>query len=82
MYLHASFLHELDIYEMGLGAIRLPERLCIVVPDLLDTVPGFCGAEGPDSFVPNLPATGVGHGGSRRMDEGLGFYHIQILTNL
>jgi hypothetical protein len=53
-FLDPCLLHELDVDEMGLRAIGLPEGIGIVVPELLDSISSLCRGEGPDCFAADL----------------------------
>ena len=66
----ALFLHELDVDEMRLGAIRLPKGVGIVISELLDPVADFCGGKGPDCLRPDLATSLVVGGWGRAVDEG------------
>lgn len=67
--LDASLLHELDVDEMRLGAVGLPESVGVVITQLLDPIAGFGGAESPDGVDSDFPALVVvgGRGGGERV---------------
>ena len=66
----SGLLHELDVDEVGLGAVGLPEGVGVVVSELLDSVACLGRGEGPYCLCADLSAVLVVGGRGVVMDVG------------
>jgi hypothetical protein len=54
--LDSGLFHELDVDQVRLRSVRLPESADIIVSELLNTIALFCRTQSPHSLFTNLSA--------------------------